>query len=214
MPSPPDIPRPDSTATGHLLDRAAAGDKSAVGELLTRHRATLREFVDLHLDPSARARIDSSDVVQEAQADMARRMDDFLARRPMPFHLWARKTTYERLMDLHRRHIHRNRRSVHREQPLPDRSSLLLAQPLLAPGPSPSQEVEAREFAERVSRALAKLPEADREILLLRHGDGLPFGEIESLLGINPAAARKRFGRALIRLQKILADAGLLRGGP
>lgn len=214
MASSRDHPRPDSAATGRLLEQAAAGDGSAVGELMSRHRAALREFVEFHLFPAVRGRIDSSDVVQEAQADMVRRLDDFLARRPMPFHLWARKTTYERLLDLHRRHLHRNRRSVHREQPLPDRSSLLLAQPLLARGPSPSQEAEAREFAERMSRALATLPETDREILLLRHADGLPFAEMEPLLGINPAAARKRFGRALIRLQKILADAGLLRGGP
>ena len=190
------------------------GDVSAVGELLTRYRPDLQEFVDLHLNPAVRGRIDSSDVVQEAQAEMARRLDDFLVRRPMPFHLWARKTTYERLSDLHRRHIHRGRRSVGREQPIPDRSSLLLARRLLAPGPSPSQEAEAREFAERVSRALTELPDSDREMLLLRQADGLPFPEIGALLGIDPAAARKRFGRALIRLRNILANAGLLKGEP
>jgi RNA polymerase sigma-70 factor (ECF subfamily) len=143
---------------------------------------------------------------------MARRLNDFLAHQPMPFHLWARKITYDRLLDLHRRHFRRANRSVSREQALPDRSSLLLAQPLLAPGPSPSQEAEARELAEHVSRALTDLPDADREMLLLRHADGLPFAEIGSLLGIDPTAARKRFGRALLRLRSILAKAGLLRG--
>jgi DNA-directed RNA polymerase specialized sigma24 family protein len=48
----------------------------------------------------------------------------------------------------------------------------------------------------------------------LRHADGLPFEEIGTLLGIDPAAARKRFGRALIRLQKLLAAAGLLEDLP
>jgi RNA polymerase sigma-70 factor (ECF subfamily) len=214
MLSPADDPRPDSTATARLLDRAAAGDAAAVDDLLTRHRACLREFVDLHLNHAVRGRIDSSDVVQEAQVEMARRLSDFLTRRPMPFHLWARKTTYERLLDLHRRHLHRTLRAVHREHPLPDRSSLLLARPLMARGPSPSQEAEAREFADRVSRILVELPDADREVLLLRHADGLPFAEIGALLGIDPATVRKRFGRALIRLQKILAAAGLLRGEP
>jgi RNA polymerase sigma-70 factor (ECF subfamily) len=84
----------------------------------------------------------------------------------------------------------------------------------MARGPSPSQEAEAREFADRVSRILVELPDADREVLLLRHADGLPFAEIGALLGIDPATVRKRFGRALIRLQKILAAAGLLRGEP
>jgi RNA polymerase sigma-70 factor (ECF subfamily) len=214
MSSPPDNPRPDSVATGHLLDRAATGDVSAVGELLTRNRAALKEFVELHLYTSVRGRIDSSDVVQEAQAEMASRLSDFLSHRPLPFHLWARKLTYDRLVDLHRRHIRRSSRSVNREQAQPDRSSLLVAKPLLAHCPSPSQEAWARELAERVSRTLADLPEADREMLLLRHADGLPFAEIGSLLGIEPAAARKRFGRALLRLRTILAKAGLLRGGP
>ena len=96
-----------------------------------------------------------------------------------------------------------------REQKAPDRSSYLIAQPLLATGPSPSQEAEQRELAERVNLAIGDLPDLDREILLLRHVDRMPFTEIGSLLGIDPAAARKRFGRALIRLRKLLTDAGL-----
>jgi RNA polymerase sigma-70 factor, ECF subfamily len=210
MPTANDRPRPDSTRTGRLLDRAAAGDASAVGELLVYNRPHLLEFVEFHLAPTVRGRLDPSDVVQDAQAEIARRLNDFLSRRPMPFHLWARKTTYERLLDLHRKHIHRSRRAVGRERLLPDRSSLALARPFLAAGPSPSQEAADREFTDRVARAIEQLPEADREVLLLRHADGLPFAEIGSLLDLDPAAARKRFGRALIRLQKVLAEAGLL----
>lgn len=210
----PEAPRPDSADTRRLLDRVAGGDASAVGELLTRHRPTLTAFVSLHLDPRALARLDPSDVVQEAQADLARRMAEFLDRRPMPFHLWARKTAYERLLDAHRRHLRRARRAVSREERRTDRSSMALAKPLLARGPSPSQEAEAREFAERVSDAVAVLPDADREVLLLRHADGMPFAEIGALLGVEPAAARKRFGRALIRLQKALTAAGLMEDSP
>src|SRR5262245_18770220 len=83
--------RPDSEDTRRLLD-AAAGDPAAVGELLARERTILREFVELHLDRGIRHRVDPSDLVQEAQAELVRRFPDFLARRPMPFHLWARRT--------------------------------------------------------------------------------------------------------------------------
>jgi RNA polymerase sigma-70 factor (ECF subfamily) len=212
MPTANELPRPDSTDTGRLLDRAAAGDAAAVGELLMHNRPQLIEFVEFHLSPAVRGRLDASDVVQDAQAEIARRLNDYLARRPMPFHLWARKTTYERLLGLHRKHIRRERRAVGRERPLPDRSSLALAQPLLAAGQSPSQEAEAREFSNRVVQVIGQLPDTDREVLLLRHADGLPFAEIGSLLELDPATARKRFGRALIRLQKLLAEAGLLGG--
>jgi RNA polymerase sigma-70 factor (ECF subfamily) len=204
--------RPDSDQTRRLLDDLRQGDRSALGALLARQRSAMREQVALHLDLRMAARADPSDVVQDAQADLTRRIDDFLARDPMPFHLWARKTVYERLLDLHRHHLRRAKRAAGREVPLPERSSLLLARPLIDNGPSPSQRVAARELAGRVARAVAGLTEADREVLLMRHAEGLPFGEVAMLLGVEPAAARKRFGRALIRLQGALAREGLLEG--
>jgi RNA polymerase sigma-70 factor (ECF subfamily) len=99
---------------------------------------------------------------------------------------------------------------VDREVPWPERSSLLLARPLVGGGPSPSQALEARELAERVSRAVGGLAEADREVLLMRHAEELSYEEIGCLLGVELAAARKRYGRALIRLQKALTDHGVL----
>jgi DNA-directed RNA polymerase specialized sigma24 family protein len=44
----------------------------------------------------------------------------------------------------------------------------------------------------------------------MRHGDELPYQEIGYILDLDPAAARKRYGRALLRLRKLLLDAGLL----
>jgi RNA polymerase sigma-70 factor (ECF subfamily) len=201
--------RPDSAETSRLLERLRRSDRAALGPLLDRHRTDLRAFVEFHLDPRLAARVDPSDVVQDAQLEVVRRMDDFLKRRPMPFHLWVRKTAYQRLLNLRRDH-RRRRRSVDREVPWPDRSSLLLARPLVSGAPSPSREAEAREFAERVSRAVAELGETDREVLLMRHAEGLSYEEIACLLDVEPAAARKRYGRALICLQKVLSDHGLL----
>jgi RNA polymerase sigma-70 factor (ECF subfamily) len=206
--------RPDSTQTRALLERVGQHDPRALGELLDRHRGELRDFVDFHLDPRLRARLDPSDVVQETQAELARRIDDYVANRPMPFRLWLRKKAYERLLNLRRDHVTRAKRSVRREVAWPDRSSLLLARPLLAGVPSPSQQMEARELAERLSRAVARLADSDREILLMRHAEDLPFDEIACLLGIEPAAARKRFGRALIRLQTLLVEENVLEGPP
>jgi RNA polymerase sigma-70 factor (ECF subfamily) len=204
----PDV-QPDSAQTQTLLEQVARGDREALERLLEHHRPGLCAFVAARLDVKLRARLDPSDVVQDAQLEVVRRMDDFLRRRPMPFHLWVRKTTYERLLNLRRDHRVRARRSVDREAAWPDRSSLLVARPLLR-GPSPSQQAAARELAERVSRAVAGLAEADREILLMRHAEEMPYEEIACLLDIEPAAARKRYGRALIRLQKVLTEHGLL----
>src|ERR1700719_2584441 len=103
---------PDSAQTCGLLEQVHNGDRQALEQLLVRYRPDLHSFVDFHLDPKLRTRVDPSDVVQETQLEVVRRMDDFLKRRPMPFHLWIRKTAYERLLNLRRDHRTRARRSV------------------------------------------------------------------------------------------------------
>jgi RNA polymerase sigma-70 factor (ECF subfamily) len=200
----------DSEETRGLLEQVQEGDHAALDILLARHRPDLHAFVEFHLDPRLRGRLDPSDVVQDAQLEVVRRMDDYLERRPMPFHLWVRKTAYQRLLNLRRDHLRRARRALGREVSLSERSSLLLVRPLVSGGPTPSEHLEAREFAERVGRAVAEQAEADREVLLMRHAEGMSYDEIACLLEVEPAAARKRYGRALIRLQKVLADHGLL----
>jgi len=201
--------RADSEATVRLLERAAEGDAQALGQLHDQQRPALKAFVQARLGPDLRARFDASDVVQEAWKEVVLRIRDYLQRRPMPFHLWVRRTTYQRLVTM-RRDQDRDRRTPRREMALPERSSLLLAGQVLAKTPSPSEAAEAKELAERISRAVGELSEDDREILLLRHAEELPYGEIAALLGIEAAAARKRYGRALIRLQEVLTAAGLL----
>jgi RNA polymerase sigma-70 factor (ECF subfamily) len=204
---------PDSHQTRALLERIQAGDDRAFDALFARHRASLRDFIDLRLDSRMRARVDPSDVVQETQLEAYHRLRDFLERQPMPFRLWLRKTAYERLLKLQRHHD-ASRRAVGREAGLPDRSSLLLARPFLAAGPSPSQQLARKELARRVRQAMGQLSETDREILLMRHIEELPYEEIGCLLDLSASAARKRYGRALLRWQQILTDEGLLESSP
>ncbi len=209
----PDVrrdPRPDSEDTCRLLDRAAGGDMGAVNDLLAHHRAGLRAFVDIHLDPAIRVRVDPSDVVQQAQADLARDLPTYLSGRPVPFHLWARKAAYDRLRNARRDH-RAAKRDIAREAAAPDWSSVLLAREVLDPGPSPSEAVVRQERVAGVAEAIECLANDDREVLLMRHVDDLPYDEIGLLLGIDPAAARKRYGRALVRLERLLGDRGIQR---
>jgi RNA polymerase sigma-70 factor (ECF subfamily) len=195
----------DSAATQRLLERVQAGDPAAFDELINRHRAALRGFLDNRIDDRLRARFDPSDVVQEAQIVAFRRLDDYLARRPMPFGVWLRKTAYERLLMLRRRHRKSRRRGVSREEPLPERSSLGLAR-RLARGSTPGDRIIRAERAERVRRLLAKLSAEDREVLLMRNYEEMNYGEIAALLDIAPTTARQRHGRALLRLSRLLGD--------
>jgi RNA polymerase sigma-70 factor (ECF subfamily) len=204
-----DEPASDSAETNELLRQARCGSQQAFDRRFRRDQLDLHEFVARRLDPRLRARVDPSDVVQETQLEVLQRLADFLQRQPMPFRLWLHKTAYERLLRLHRQHVGAARRAVGREVPLPDRSSLLLAQRLLAPGSSPSGQCDRRERVRRVRQVVAQLPEADREVLVMRALDGLSYQEVACLLEIDPTTARKRHGRALLRLHQLLAAAGL-----
>lgn len=204
----------DSSATRRLLDQVRDGEPGAVDRLLTRHRKYLRQVVALRIDPQLRARVDPSDVVQEAQMEAVRRLDGYLTKPALPFRLWLRQITYDRLLMLRRQHVGAARRTVTRDVALPDRSSLVLAEQLLAPGATPSEQLARRELARRVQQALAALPEAEREILLMRNFEGLSNQEVAKVLQLTPAAASQRYGRALLKLRKLLLANGLEESQP
>jgi RNA polymerase sigma-70 factor (ECF subfamily) len=165
--------QPDSAETQRLLQQVRDGDRVAFNDLFARHRSDLARFIEQRLDPRLRARVDPSDIVQETEMEVFGRLADYLERQPMPFRLWLRKTAYERLLKIRREHLGAARRSIEREVPLPERSSMLLAQHMLAAGSTPSQQLSRKELFRRVSQALAELPEADREILFMRNYERL-----------------------------------------
>jgi RNA polymerase sigma-70 factor (ECF subfamily) len=204
----------NSAETERLLQRIRGGERLAIDQLFARHRGELRRLVHLRLDPRLRPRLDPSDVVQEAQLEALRRLDDYLHEPPMPFRLWLRQITYDRLLMARRQHIRAERRTVERNVALPDRSSVLLAQQLLAGGSSPSEHLAKHELTRRVNRAVGELADTDREILLMRNFEGLTNREVSQVLGISPAAASQRYGRALLRLRNLLLNSGLSEGQP
>ena len=204
----------DSAETQRLLMQISAGHRDAFNDLFNRHRSGLRQAVELRLDRRLRARVDASDIVQEAQMEAFRRLDDYLERRPMPFSLWLRKTAQERIFNHRRAHLTAARRSVLREHVGPDQSSVLIADSLVGLGSSPSRRVMKREYQRLVSEAVDELAELDREILLMRNVEGLSQREIAQVLDLSHDAVRKRYGRALVKLQRSLAKKGLTEGEP
>ena len=200
--------------TRSLLERIRIGQRGALDELFARHRAYLRQVVALRLNSRLRQRVDPSDVVQEAQLEAARRMAAYLAEPPMAFRLWLRQITYDRLVMLQRRHGAAARRSVQREVPLPERSSAQLAQQVHASGSTPSQHAVQGELARRVQQAVTSLADPDREIVLMRNFEGLSNQDVAAVLGLEPATASKRYGRALLRLRSLLIERGLSESLP
>jgi RNA polymerase sigma-70 factor (ECF subfamily) len=195
--------------TEDLLRRAAAGEDRARELLLARHRDRLRQVVAFRLDRRLLARLDPSDIVQEALADAARKLPDYLRLRPLPFYPWLRQLALERLIEMHRRHIQAQRRSVTREEaqslPLTDESTLELADRLLATGATPLGELLRDELRRRVQKALAQLPDRDREVLVLRHLEQLSTRDVAAVMNSTEGAVKTRHLRALRRFRDLLA---------
>src|SRR5262245_5423317 len=200
--------RHEDAEVQELIERARGGDAAAGHALLARHRDRLRQLVALRLDRRLAARVDPSDVVQEALADAARKLPAYLRQPPLPFYVWLRRLACERLVKLRLRHVRAGKRSVTREQPAPlaDGSALELARRLVAPGTSPSHQVLRQELHGQVRDALDRLGERDREVLVLRYLEQLSTAEIAAVLEITPGAVKVRHLRALERLRALLGD--------
>ena len=191
--------RCDSEATRVLLDRLDAGEAEALGPLLNRHRGAIREAVARRLGVGPRARVDPSDIVQDAQLEAADRLPDYLRRRPMPFLDWLRRTALQRL------NKHRRMAAAARRDPARERS---MGSEPADDGPSPLQQLVEEDASRHVNCLIDRLSADDAEVLRLRVHRGLPFDRVADVLGIEPAAARKRFGRALLRLRSLLIAEG------
>jgi RNA polymerase sigma-70 factor (ECF subfamily) len=200
--------------TRALLERLDSGEAEAWDQLLGQHREELWHQVDLRLDRRLRRRVDPSDVVQEAQLEATRRLTDYLARRPMPLRLWLRQLAQERLIMAHRYHAGAACRSVGRDVSLRGPSSAALGQQVPARGSSPSQGPRRQELVHRVRQAVAELSEVDREMVLMRNFEQLTNQQSAAVLGIDPATASQRYGRALLRLRAILAGLGVTGSQP
>jgi RNA polymerase sigma-70 factor (ECF subfamily) len=199
----------ESAVDLQLVSRARAGDPTAAGELLARHRGRLRRMVEVRLDRRVQARVDPSDVIQDGFADALAKLPGYLADPKFPLFLWLRLIVGERLAKVHRDHLGAQVRNAAREVslyrgPMPAASSAALAAHLLGKETSPTQAAVRAERLLRLQAALNALDPLDREILSLRHFEELTHAEAARVLGIGEAAAAKRYIRALKRLKDVL----------
>ena len=180
---------------------------SELGGVLEQLRPRLLRTLALRMDAGLRRRIDPGDVLQEAFLEVVRRLEEFRARRPLPFFLWVRLQALQTLGRVQVRHLASGKRDVGREvspRSLPGANTSTLAELFVSPGPSPSEVIARREFLDRVRAALDRMDEVDREILALRYFERLSSEEAGLVLGLTPSGATKRHARALAKLREAL----------
>jgi RNA polymerase sigma-70 factor (ECF subfamily) len=175
-----------------------------------QHRQRLRCMIALRMDRRLQGRIDPSDVLQDAYLHASRKLADYVTNPAIPFFLWLRAITGQRLTILHRHHLGVLGRNAGREVSLyqgalPEASSAALAAHLLGRDTRPSEAAQRAERAIQLQEALNSLEPMDREILALRHFEELSNAEAAHLLGIRESAASKRYTRALKHLKDVLS---------
>src|SRR5260370_19131235 len=143
------------------------------------------------MDRRLQGRLDVSDVLQEAFVDFAMRAGEYVKDPGMPFYLWLRFLTGQRLQLLHRLHLGAQMRDAGRDVSLhrgamPQATSVSLAAQLLGRFTSVTQAVQRAELQLTLHEAINALDPLDREILALRHFEALSNDQPAQLLDIKP----------------------------
>jgi RNA polymerase sigma-70 factor (ECF subfamily) len=190
-----------------LLHRARAGEAPALGRLLEVYRAYLMVLARVQIGRRLQGKVDASDVVQEAFLGACRDFPQFRGTTTKEFLGWLRQILASLLANLVRHYQGTQRRDIRLERQLAielDQSSQALDRGLVMPQSSPSQQAIRREQSVLLAEALGRLPEEWRELLILRHLEGLSFPEVARRLERSLDSVKKQWPRALAGLRRLM----------
>lgn len=192
------------------IELLRTGGSDQLAEVFSRHEDRLQRMIRFRLDRRLYGRVDSADVLQEVWLDASKRVAEYVANPVVPVFIWLRQIAWQTIIDLHRRHLGAQKRSVANEVALgagggnQADTSLSIAARLAGDLTSPSQAAMRDERMLQLRQALAEMDEIDREVLALRHFEELGNNEVAEILGIQKTAASNRYIRALKRLKDVL----------
>jgi RNA polymerase sigma-70 factor (ECF subfamily) len=190
-----------------LLALARGGDGQALGRLLEVYRNYLTLLARAQIGRRLQGKVDASDLVQETFLAAHRDFGSCRAATEKELVGWFRKILAANLSDLVRRYLGAKRRDVRLERQLADEldeSARGLNLEAMARQSSPSAQATRREQAVLLADALETLPPDYREVIVLRHVEGLSFREVASRMDRSLHAVEKLWVRALARLRRIL----------
>jgi RNA polymerase sigma-70 factor (ECF subfamily) len=193
-----------------LVFLARAGSRPALGQLLEMYRNYLTLLARLQIDRRLQGKVDAADLVQETFLEAHRDFGQFRGASEPELVGWLRQILVSNLANLVRRFLGTQGRDVRLERELAaslDQSSRVLDQALAAPGSTPSQQAARREQAVLLADGLGRLPGDYREVIILRHLEGLRFPEIAARMDKSLDSVKKLWARALAQLRSTL-------GGP
>ena len=180
-------------------------------DALERYRRYLLVLARVAIDPRLGGKIDASDIVQQTLIEAHQCRHQFTLRQEGDLAAWLRRILSNNLADA-LRGLARAKRDVARQRSLDDQlaqSSQRLEGWLAADQSSPSQHAMRAERALILADALADLPEAQREALILQYWHGWSLAEIAEHLGRTPVAIAGLLKRAMRTLRTRLDESPL-----
>jgi len=186
-------------------------DTAAVNEALEEFRAYLETLTFIQIDPRLRGQVRQSDIVQNTlveawmELDRLQALDDAARRRRL------RQMLINNLLD-RVREVTAACRDARLERSLEEaaaQSECRLQDRLAAEGTSPSEQLVRKEEGEQLLDALSRLPEREREALILQKYHGWTLAQIAEQLGCTANAVAGLHARGLRRLRQLLPDMGV-----
>lgn len=194
-------------AIPELIQQARAGDGAALDRLLQLYREYLKLLVRSRAGGRLQARVDGSDIVQETLLRAARNIGQFEGDDEKDWCAWLARIAENEVIHQMRHHLGAAKRAAAREQRMDDGASdgaSRLQVWFAKTQTSPSLAVMRKERAMLLANALARLPEDYREVLILRHLEGLEFNDVACRMDRSAGAVRVLWTRALKQLREEL----------
>lgn len=193
-----------------LLHHAKQGGTAEQGKLLSLYSNYLKIMAQSQLDRRIRRRVSPSDLVQETLLEAHRDFSDFRGVTQGEFVGWLRRILVHNLIRATEKHLQADKRDVRREVYIHqlnasiEHSSSRFEHVLVAPLESPSSELGRHERMRMLADAIAELPAEHRQVIILRHIEGLPFSEIAEQLERSSGACRMLWLRGMDQLREKL----------
>lgn len=184
-------PEPEDAA---LAARALAGDERAFALLMRRHKDGLYRFIRRYTGN----RDEAYDLLQEAFASAWTALRRYDPQRPLG--AWLRAIALNKCRDWSRR------RTVRRWLTRSDALDSPVGMALADEGPGPEASYAQQQQLSALDRALANLPAALKEPLILTQLEGLSQEEAGQMLGLTAKAVEVRVYRARRALTTALGD--------
>ena len=192
-----------------LLIRAKAGDREALGSAVELYRGYLMLLARTQIGRRLQGKADAADLVQETFLEVHQHIDRFRGSSESEFLAWLRTILAAVISNHVRRYLGTRQRDARLEQALAlelDDTSGVMQRELVATCSTPSRNAAKREALVILANALEQLPEDYRQVIMLRHLEGLPFAEVAVRMGKTVPSVQNLWVRALHRLKETVGE--------